>query len=761
MLIYYKDFDWSKLLLEKPVKRKKQMFSNNIYGFDIEVTTAFEYKGKIYSKNEIDKLKLDDKEKKNVKPVAWEYIWQFGIDDNFVKGRTWDDLDDFCRILNEHDKNKKIVYIENYSYEFQFLRNIDVENDPFARKARKVIKSVSEKYNIEFRCLYFLTNLGLAKIPKFYNNPTQKLVENLNYDLIRTPETVLSQEEEDYCENDVKIIYEAILKERETYGNVYDIPLTSTGKVRKELRERIGRKIDHYKLVSKASELTFEGFKRIVKCYRGGFTHANMINSHVTFIKGLNCDGVAHDDFGSSYPAVALYEKFAMQAFKPLKWKVKTIEGWNKLDHENYCYQVIATLKNVEAKTSISTISESQCDELELEEIELEYFIERDGQKKKKKEKRLNIDNGRVVKARRLKMTMCDVDFDILIKAYNFEIENLDIFYSFKTYLPRVIVDFILDLYEKKSTLKECDDDLKFLYERYKAWLNSVYGMMVSNLIQDQIIFEPLASDEKNEWLINALNEEQVTKELQRYYNFTKYDRDGTKKFDYEYDKHMSMFAYSWGVWISAYARRNLLEVALEMGDDFIYGDTDSHFFKISDRCFKIIEDFNVKVVDKIKKMCYIQDIDFERTRPFNERTGKHYQIGVLELEHSCLEKFRCLGAKKYIFELDGKLHLTCAGVKKSAVKEIKKIDDFECGFVFSAENSGNMIAYYNSNQEPFEVTDYQGHTSTISDKYSIALVKSSYEVSNSEDYGDLIELLAHYRENNSLDSIGTNILRF
>jgi len=55
-----------------------------------------------------------------------------------------------------------------------------------------------------------------------------------------------------YCENDCLVVYYYILKELEDYINVYKIPLTSTGHVRRELQEITSKDWAYRKKVNKA-----------------------------------------------------------------------------------------------------------------------------------------------------------------------------------------------------------------------------------------------------------------------------------------------------------------------------------------------------------------------------------------------------------------------------------------------------------------------------------------------------------------------------
>lgn len=203
--------------------------------------------------NTIEYLKLTDKEKEITKCQATMYIWMFGINNIVYYGRTYEELKAFLLRLETWGTNaKKIVFIHNLSFEFEFLRNIFNFKNVFSRKAHRVIKCELEEYNIEMRCTLYMTNVKLEKLPDVYKLNTVKLVGNMDYSKARHFKTKLTKKEFAYCENDCLVIYEYIKKELEIYETVKDIPLTSTGQVRRELKELVKKDYDYKNTVRKA-----------------------------------------------------------------------------------------------------------------------------------------------------------------------------------------------------------------------------------------------------------------------------------------------------------------------------------------------------------------------------------------------------------------------------------------------------------------------------------------------------------------------------
>lgn len=250
--------------VEKVGTRKQ--FDNTIFTFDIETTSYISLHNKQY--NSIDYLNFSKEEKDNCNFMSTMYIWMFGVNDVIYYGRTWRELELFLERLDFFNpKIKKYVFVHNLSFEFQFLRNIFRFKNVFARKSRKVIKFELEDYNIEFRCTYMMTNVKLEKIPKIYGLNTSKLVGNLDYGKIRHSETILSQEELNYCENDCLVIYEYIKLQLETYKTIKNLPLTSTGFVRKELKEKIEKNWSYKKKVIRSINTDGHIFNLLEDCF--------------------------------------------------------------------------------------------------------------------------------------------------------------------------------------------------------------------------------------------------------------------------------------------------------------------------------------------------------------------------------------------------------------------------------------------------------------------------------------------------------------
>lgn len=254
---------------EPEILGKRKFFDNTIYTFDIETTSFLILNNKMIPACDYLKLTKDEQEKSIF--MSNMYIWMFSINEQVYYGRTWNELRAFLlRIEYYGTEYKKIVYVHNLPYEFQFLRNCLTFKNVFARKCRKSMKFELEEFNFEFRCSLVLTNSKLEKLPKNYGfeDKVQKLTGNLDYTKIRNSKTVLTEKELKYCENDCLVIYEYIKKELETYKTLKGIPLTNTGHVRKELKEKTMKNYAYRNKVRKSINIDGHVYNLLLKAFQ-------------------------------------------------------------------------------------------------------------------------------------------------------------------------------------------------------------------------------------------------------------------------------------------------------------------------------------------------------------------------------------------------------------------------------------------------------------------------------------------------------------
>ena len=244
------------------------------------------------------------------------YIWQFGllVDDAiyYTYGRTWKEFNTFIDMIRDSHL-RLVVYVHNLSYEFQFLRNVfSFTNDNvFAVKSRKILKCVSEEYNIEFRCSYLLTNLGLDSFTKKMGVEHQKLSgEEFDYSKKRYPWTKMTAYEMQYSFNDVIGLLEAIHEQMTQWNdNLYTIPLTSTGYIRRMAKDAL-KSFNFKQRASIIKSITPDLYTELREGFRGGDTHANRYYVNETLYNVKSCDR------SSSYPDVIVNDMFPMSPFQ-------------------------------------------------------------------------------------------------------------------------------------------------------------------------------------------------------------------------------------------------------------------------------------------------------------------------------------------------------------------------------------------------------------------------------------------------------------
>ena len=401
-------------------------------------------------------MEFTDEEKERSIFQGTMYIWMFGINDKVYYGRTYKELYNFLNRIEFYTTyEKKIVYVHNLAFEFNWLRNIFKFKNVMARKSRKVMKCEIEEYNIEFRCTLFMTNSKLEKIPDLYKFEVKKLVGQLDYSKIRHSETKLSKKELEYCENDCLIIYEYIKKELETYETTKNTPLTSTSHVRRELKELIDKNWDYLNKTRKSINVDGHVYNMLVSAFAGGYTHANWLFTD-EIVKN-----VTSYDFTSSYPYVMCTHKFPMNEFK--KCNIKSVEQIS----ESFAYLLNVKFTNIKCKYYNNFISLSKVSRI----------------------KNGRYDNGRIISADEIEIILTDIDFKFILQTYTGRYEILESYYSRYDYLPKELINFILDKYVVKTEYKDVEGkEVEYAIE--KAKYNSIYGMTVTNNIRDEVIFD-------------------------------------------------------------------------------------------------------------------------------------------------------------------------------------------------------------------------------------------------------------------------------
>lgn len=664
-------------------KRKK--FDNTIYTFDIETSSYLIYEGKVYPA--VEYLKFNEKQRQDIEYRSSMYIWQFGVNETIYYGRTWEELRLFLEKLNANCNERKIVFIHNAAYEFQYLKTQFVFSDVMARTTHKVMKATLEAYNIEIRCSYLMSNASLAYLPELFNLPVQKKVGDLDYSLIRHSNTILTDKELGYCEYDNLVLYHYIISELESYPNVDKIPLTSTGHVRRELKDLVAHDWNYKRKMYNAINKDPHVYNLLVECFAGGYTHANWLYTDEII---RNVDSW---DFTSSYPYILVTHKFPMHEFK--RGCVEKLEDLSN----RLAYILVVRFTNISTNYFNSFISASKC----------------------RKIKGAKYDNGRLISAEEIEIVLTDVDFKFILDSHNCSYEILESYYSMYQYLPKQFINFVLDKYVNKTQFKGIPEK-EVAYSKEKNKFNALYGMCVTNTIRDNVNYDPTT-----DWSETPLTNVEILKKLQE-------------------EKEKAFLSFATGVWVTSYARNNLLRNVLKVDEYCLYCDTDSMKLKEGyDK--KVINDYNSFVESKIKKVSQVLDIPIDRFAPKDVK-GVSHMLGVFDLDGNYSE-FITQGAKKYAYrdKKDNSLHITVAGVPKRGVVCLNDdLNNFRDSLLFTHEATNKNLLQYTEAQTPIELTDYQGNIALVTDKSGCCLIPTTYILSKSNEYATLLSDLSSKR---------------
>lgn len=401
-------------------------------------------------------------------------------------------------------------------------------------------------------------------------------------------------------------------------------------------------------------------------------------NCHANrYFAGDIVENVKSYDRSSSYPDVMLNCKFPMSKFQRIEYcSPAYLMRLIVIKERAVIFRI--KLYNVELKnifTGIPYLSTDKCRNI------------KDGK----------FDNGRILSRSYLETSLTDVDFRIILSMYKFsDSEPFDVYYARYGYLPSMITDVVKEYYRRKTALKNVEGE-DIYYMKAKNKLNSCYGMCVQNPRKRSILY-------KNGMFI--LDEDTTIKRLLRKNN------------------RKAFLNYRWGVYVRRWARFRLQEGIDLCGDNIVYVDTDSCKYVGEVDWSKYNEQ---RKADSINSGAYAYDSD-----------GKIHYMGVYEPEQTS-ERFKTLGAKKYVGEHNGKLKITIAGVRKyKGARELEKhggITAFKEGFTFA--ESGGTESKYNDLKEPIKY-EIEGHTLEIIS--NIYICDSTYTLGVTAEYSWLLQ---------------------
>lgn len=560
-----------------------------------------------------------------------------------------------------HADKEHIVrfYIHNFPYDYMFLRNHMFEKwgEPdkcLASKAHRYIFMDWTGQGLEFRDSQILTQRSLERLCKDMGT-TEKAVGAWDYKKFRTPDSGRTTKEITYVCTDTIALCKALRKYISDRGyTVANVPLTNTGFIRSKARS-LSRKDKKWRKKFLDIQLDLIQYKQLVDSYHGGYTHANRYFVNRVIREKMQCY-----DFASSYPARLIYEKYPMTNF--VYTDSLTLSDIIDLK-DDYAFSGYIRLKNVRLK------KDCPMPPMAFHKAKVCVFPDKDVKSKKTLFEE-NLDNGKIVNADTVIYPFTDPDLEAILECYDYDWADVaNVMRAKKEYIPEWLISYIMDLYFNKSTLKHADP---VLYMISKGELNGVYGMMVQKIIQQ--IFEE--DFENGEWS-NKLTEDKEQELLEKFYR-----------------SRNSFLPYQFGVWVTAYAQRELFKLG-KCCKVWIYSDTDS--VKGYDWDMDALKAYNDEIIR----------ISEERKLGLVEYNGEKFRLGIADFDGEYLE-FKTMGSKRYCFRekreikrkhiksykinykkarkinKKGVLKITVAGVPKDGIYCLDDdINNFSKGFIF------------------------------------------------------------------------------
>lgn len=622
--------------------------------------------------------------------ASYVYIWSFDVYSNGVHYTLIErDISKLPKLLNllsfvitKKSKQKNIsvlVGVHNLPYDFTFISKILLIDRLFAKSKRQPLMFDSGIFH--FVDTLAISGMSLEKTGKAYTR-TQKMAGDLDYNIKRNTKTPLTKKEERYCFNDVKVVTEYLGYLLITYGTDGFFPTTKTSICRRALKESFNREYPNKDraeevkdwLMSDLFPETMQEYDCLIRwLFRGGYTHSNASKT------GYVLENMKSKDFESSYPAWIAYERFPMS--KPEK--VKPDEYENVIKSGVQWYGVF-TFEKITSKTQHSIESKHKCVSV-LNPI---------------------IDNGRIKQAEKLIVMLSDLDWKIYRKFYDWANVSCETLYRFPISgkLPAYVLNPLFNAYTEKTRLKNAGLD----YKEEKGVVNSFYGMMVTTIPCKNITYI-------DDWGSEPMDDE--------------------KRRDYARSTLLSPY---WGIYTTAWARYHLLvDVFYKIGNDAVYGDTDSCKYLNPEKYVKIFETFNKKMAKRRYKFCVENGFDMRLMGHLGELT-----------DDGNIVKFKTLGAKRYLVLNDhGNLECTVAGLPKKAfnrylhqnkVSDLKEV--FDCfDFGLKIKNCKNAHAYVDNVTDV--IADFNGVSEEMHSGSACVIYPIDFEMKET-DYTEFLSWL-------------------
>ena len=591
--------------------------------------------------------------------ASYVYAWSFDIYSNGTHYTLLEreiyklpkllELLQYVVLKKSKQKNVSVlVGVHNLPYDFTFISSIIPITNLFAKTKRQPL--IFDSGIFHFVDTLAISGMSLEKTANAYTK-TKKMAGDLDYTKPRNTKTPLTKKEFRYCVNDVRVVTEYIEYLLYTYGINGFFPTTKTSICRRALKESFAIEYPNKDRANDVKDWimddmfpeTMQEYDCLIRfLFRGGYTHSNASKT------GYVLENMKSKDFESSYPSWIAYENFPMS--KPVKVNPDGYE--NVIKNGQTQWYGVFIFDNITSKTQHSIESKHKC-------VSVVNPI---------------IDNGRIKQAESMTVMLTNLDWMIYKKFYEWKNVSCETLFEFPNSgkLPKYVINPLFNAYTEKTRLKNAGLD----YKDQKAIVNSFYGMMVTTIPSENITYT-------DDWGSKPM--------------------DGNERRNYARTTLLSPY---WGIYTTAWARYHLLvDVFYKIGNDAVYGDTDSCKYLNPEKHEETFKRFNRKMAKRRYKFCVENGFDISLMGHLGELT-----------DDGNIMKFKTLGAKRYlVLDDEGNMECTVAGLPKRAfnrylhqnkVSDLKEVfDRFDFGL--KIKNCKNAHAYVNNVTDI--ITDFNG----------------------------------------------------
>lgn len=688
-MIYYKDYDYSQIL-----DRKDLTYSPYIAALDMQFS--------------------------HHKP----YLWSFMLDstgsasqDPIAYGRSYEELIDFLQRLKKHlnlhrtndtDKHLMIVMIDDlFTFFAATKKDLPYSCEPFVAKSASdiLLATLLDVYELHSYKAYYETDVEKDML--------------LNYGIVTldidrdalSDGCELTEEELDNSANKVYYMCCSMREEIDLkyQGSVGKLVLTKTSRVNSlfgaEMRRESNRnKCNLRAQIMKLNPITTEyGREFLIPMMYKAF-----IGGCVFFedgIPNLEFDNVWSIDLSSAYAARMVLSRYPVGKFEEMQ-QPSSFKDLFKAPYNRFAMLITFEVEDVELRPGGLAFIPAQFRAHYIDinnPDEIADQIER-------------ASSTRIRSARRLRMTLTDIDFRLFWQNYKFKRIRLENIVGSKYgFLPDYVQRVIVQLYSTKADAKNKKEalrragalsaDTESEYNRIKSELARLYGIFTKRPIVKRYAFD---------------TEKKEPKIIDKYYisESSKY----------------SAVLYQWGVWTTALVRKEIAELRGRLMSapsarqvKVLSGDTDN--INYQGDATDIIADYNADVKSQIERRAAQIGIEPELLQDLGSLSVTKYK------------KYKLTGLKQYcyiretesgdVFEYKvGGMSQKCRYFDEEFNTPEQRFSHFGLGLVIPRKYEPRIIKMPVSERLVEEWTDRDGnrcrseceaYIKTIIDKFTIA----------------------------------------